>query len=179
MTTKEQEFKALTQIKKIVDSLGEDSYIAMAFEGCFEIAEINIAHDWGCSMKQRAESAEKKVEELEKLLKETNDRLNRTIKAMNINNENATSEINRLHDEIHELNKKLLAEDDLTDCSQLAFEKECEAEQEAKEAAELIVELAENPTSEEFRQAVKTNRAAREKAEYYKALRTRLAKAQK
>lgn len=179
MTTKEQELKALAQIKKIVDSLGEDSYIAMAFEGCFEIAEENIQNDWGCSMKQRAESAEKKVEALEKLLKETNDRLNGTIKAMNINNENATSEINRLQDEIHELNKKLLAEDDLTDCSQLAFEKEYEAEQEAKEAAELIVELAENPTSEEFRQAVKTNRAAREKAEYYKALRTRLAKAQK
>lgn len=181
MTTKDQEFKALTQIKKIVDSLGEDSYIAMAFEGCFEIAETNIAHDWGCSMKQRAESAEKKVEEMEKLLKEMSDRLSRTIKAMNINNENATSEINRLRNEIHELNKQqnLLAEDDLTDCSQLAFEKECEAEQEAKEAAEMIVELAENPTSEEFRQAVKTNRAAREKAEYYKALRTRLAKAKK
>lgn len=179
MTTKEQEFKALTQIKKIVDSLGEDSYIAMAFEGCFEIAETNIAHDWGCSMKQRAESAEKKAEELEKLLKETSDRLNRTIKAMNINNENATSEINRLQDTINELSKKLPNDDDLTDCIQLVFEKEYEAEQEAKEAAELIVELAENPTSEEFRQAVRTNRAAREKAEYYKALRTRLAKAQK
>lgn len=179
MTTKEQEFKALAQIKKIVDSLGEDSYIAMAFEGCFEIAETNIAHDWGCSMKQRAESAEKKVEELEKLLKETNDRLNRTIKAMNINNENATSEINRLQDEIHELSKKLPTDDDLTDCIQLAEEKEDEADQEAKEAAAMIVELAENPASEEFRQAVRTNRVAREKADYYKALRTRLAKAQK
>ena len=162
-----------------MDGLGEDSYIAMAFEGCFEIAEENIQNDWGCSMKQRAESAEKKVEELEKLLKETNDRLNRTIKALNINNENATSEINRLQDEIKELNKKLLSEDDLTDCSQLVFEKEYEAEQEAKEAAAKIVELAENPTSEEFRQAVRTNRAARDKAEYCKALRTRLAKAQK
>ena len=42
MVTKEQERKALNQIKKIVDSLGEDSYIAMAFEGCFEDAETNI-----------------------------------------------------------------------------------------------------------------------------------------
>lgn len=62
MTTKEQELKALTQIKKIVDGLGEDSYIGTAFDGCFEIAETNIDNDWACSMKQRAESAEKKIE---------------------------------------------------------------------------------------------------------------------
>lgn len=62
MTTKEQELKALAQIKKIVDSLGEGSYIGTAFDGCFEIAETNIDNDWACSMKQRAESAEKKIE---------------------------------------------------------------------------------------------------------------------
>ena len=33
MVTKEQERKALEQIKKIVDSLGADSYIATAFDG--------------------------------------------------------------------------------------------------------------------------------------------------
>ena len=65
MTTKEQERKALAQIKKIVESLGEDSYIAAAFEGCFEIAEENIENDFACSMKQRAESAEAKAEGLE------------------------------------------------------------------------------------------------------------------
>lgn len=58
MTTKEQELKALAQIRKIVDGLGEDSYIAVAFEGCFEIAEDNIGNDFACSMKQRAEKAE-------------------------------------------------------------------------------------------------------------------------
>lgn len=55
--TKEQERKALEKIKKIVTDLGEDSYISMAFEGCFEIAEGNIENDFGCSMKQRAESS--------------------------------------------------------------------------------------------------------------------------
>ena len=60
MATKEQERKALEQIKGIVNGLGADSYIGMAFEGCFEIAEDNIENDWGCSMKQRAESAERK-----------------------------------------------------------------------------------------------------------------------
>lgn len=63
MTTKEQERKALENIREIVEELGEDSYIGTAFEGCFEIAEQNIDNDFGCSMKQRAESAENKAEE--------------------------------------------------------------------------------------------------------------------
>lgn len=63
--TKEQERKALEKIKKIVEELGEDSYIGMAFEGCFEIAEENIENDFGCSMKQRAEAAEKKLKTAE------------------------------------------------------------------------------------------------------------------
>ena len=61
MTTKEQERKALAQIRKKVEGLGTDSYIAKAFEGCFEIAEENIKNDYACSMKQRAAGAEKKV----------------------------------------------------------------------------------------------------------------------
>lgn len=170
MITKEQELKALAQIKKIVDGLGENSYIAMAFEGCFEIAEENIRNDWGCSMKQRAESAEKLVSKIEL----ENRYLRLAIEKVK---DESSKKKTELEEKIAELESKALEDDDLTDCGQLAFEKECEAEQEAKEAAEMIVELADNPAREEFRQAVKTNRAAREKADYYKALRTRLAKA--
>lgn len=65
--TKEQERKALARIKKIVEELGEDSYIGMAFEGCFEVAEENIENDFACSMKQRAEHAESKPSHLEQL----------------------------------------------------------------------------------------------------------------
>lgn len=65
MTTKEQERKVLAQIKKLVEELGEDSYIGTAFEGCFEIAEQNIENDWACSMKDRAEIAERKLNALE------------------------------------------------------------------------------------------------------------------
>ena len=57
MTTKEQERKALEKIRKIVEELGEDSYVGTAFEGCFEIAEDNIENDFACSMKQRWETA--------------------------------------------------------------------------------------------------------------------------
>ena len=53
MATKDQERKALEQIRKIVDGLGEDSYIGKAFEGCFDDAESNIDNDFWNSMAQR------------------------------------------------------------------------------------------------------------------------------
>lgn len=74
MTTKEQEFKALERIKKIIDDLGKDSYIGTAFEGCFEIAKSNIENDWACSMKQRWTSVDSKLRETLKVLSEEKDK---------------------------------------------------------------------------------------------------------
>ena len=59
MANKAEERKALEQIRKIVEGLDVDSYIGCAFAGCFEIAEENINNDWACSMKERAEVAER------------------------------------------------------------------------------------------------------------------------
>lgn len=64
MTTKEQERKALEQIRQIVEDLGEDSYIGMALEGCLEDAEANIRDDAAYSMNGRWQDAEQKVEHL-------------------------------------------------------------------------------------------------------------------
>ena len=64
MSTKEQERKALEQIRKIVDSLDDGSYIGFAFEGCFEIAEENIENDFACSMKDQRDSARREAETL-------------------------------------------------------------------------------------------------------------------
>lgn len=74
MTTKEQERKALARIRKIVAELGEDSYLATAFDGAWEIAEENIENDFGNSTKfyvdkyngtdSRAVAAENKIREL-------------------------------------------------------------------------------------------------------------------
>lgn len=73
MTTKEQERKALEQIRKIVAGLGEESYIGKAFEGCFEVAQDNIDNDFWNSNKDRVETLcvanwenIKKVDELKK-----------------------------------------------------------------------------------------------------------------
>jgi hypothetical protein len=61
--TKEQERAALEKIKRIVAELGEDSYVAAAFEGCFEIASENIEYDFACSMRQSLERAIKRLDE--------------------------------------------------------------------------------------------------------------------
>lgn len=63
MTTKEQERKALEKIRKIVEELGENSYVGTAFEGCFRDAEDNIEDDAAYSMKSRFEYSEKKLAE--------------------------------------------------------------------------------------------------------------------
>ena len=53
MMMKEDERKVLKQIRELMGSLGSDSYVATAFEGCAEIAESNIDNDFMCSMKQQ------------------------------------------------------------------------------------------------------------------------------
>lgn len=57
VTTKEQERAALAQIGKIVDGLGENSYVGTAFEGCFDIAADNIENDFGNSLQSKLDSA--------------------------------------------------------------------------------------------------------------------------
>lgn len=66
MTTKEQERQAIQKIKKIVEGMGENSYLATAMEGVLETAEENIEYDAAFSLKGRAEVAEKEASELKK-----------------------------------------------------------------------------------------------------------------
>ena len=62
--TKDQERETLEKIKAMVAELGPQSYLATAFEGCFEDAETNIENDFAFSMKSRVETAEEKAREL-------------------------------------------------------------------------------------------------------------------
>jgi hypothetical protein len=47
--TKDQERQALQQIRQIVEDLGEESYLAIAFDGVWRIASENIELDFGNS----------------------------------------------------------------------------------------------------------------------------------
>lgn len=70
IATKDQERKALEEIRKIVDNLGENSYVGAAMEGVLELAEDNIENDFVQSMKESVETAEKRAHELEEKLEE-------------------------------------------------------------------------------------------------------------
>jgi chromosome segregation ATPase len=65
MATKAEERKALEQIRKIIEGLGPDSYIATAMDGMIEDAEENIQNDFAISMKDRCMTAEAKMTEVE------------------------------------------------------------------------------------------------------------------
>lgn len=146
--TKEQERKALEKIKKIVEELGEDSYIGMAFEGCFELAEENIKNDFACSMKQRAESAEKAWH--------TFDSKNSELKA---ELEKAQNTISELSNKLEAAQKARLTLEDFEACISLAKSAASESKRKAEQQAEIIVELADTPDCPAFRDAVSKNRA--------------------
>lgn len=66
MTTKDQERQAIEKIRKIVEGLGENSYVGFAMDGILELAEDNIREDTAYSMKERAEIAQKDARKAEK-----------------------------------------------------------------------------------------------------------------
>lgn len=70
MSTKQQELESLKKILEIVVELGLDSYIATAFEGCFEVAKSNIENDFADSMKARWQDADRKLNEANGTIKE-------------------------------------------------------------------------------------------------------------
>ncbi|WP_306568941.1 hypothetical protein [Faecalispora jeddahensis] len=161
--SKQQERDTLEKIKKLVETLGPDSYVATAFDGCFEIAEWNIDADAADSLKGRLEMAEGKitqgVEELQQARKDLGA---------------ARAEVERLKIERDELARRIPAADDLADCIALTKDKASEHEQQMNEAAARIVQLAGEPGGPEFRQAVTDHRNAKSALEYCKALQERL-----
>lgn len=145
--TKEQERKALEKIKKIVEELGEGSYIGMAFEGCFEIAEQNIENDWACSMKQRAEKAKKDADYFQQ--------------AANTFSEEA----DKLRKENEKLRGKALTLSEAGAIKNILIQRKMETSKKAESAAQKIVEFADQPESGGFQTAVVENRRNARKAE--------------
>ena len=172
MVTKEQERAALEKIRKIVEGLGEYSYVAAAFEGCFEIAKDNIDNDWACSMKQRAESAEQRAEKLEALSADLRKQLDTTVSE-------AQKEIAYRDDRLHHLEQKLVSPKDLDDCITIVKDRMYEEQEAMKRSAEKIVEYADDPNGSQFSSVVRNHREHKRLAEYFEALKDRLEQTRK
>lgn len=96
MTTKEQERQAIQKIRKIVEGMGENSYLATAMEGVLETAEENIEYDAAFSLKGRAEVAEKEAS----TLKKENEELRKALKEQQERAERLESRCNEAHSEL-------------------------------------------------------------------------------
>lgn len=168
IATKEQERKALEKIRKIVEELGEGSYVGIALEVCLEMAKENIDNDWGLSEKQLADAAAKRVEELEKQVEDLKAQLDRE-------RSGRADDVKTAETLIASAKKKALAPDDLTDCKQMTENLISELQSKVKEAEATILEYAEHPETTTFCDAVRERKNLTKDISYYEQLRDRLA----
>ena len=161
--TKAQEREDLEKIKAIVATLGPRSYVGTALDGCLEDAEVNIENDFGDSMKARWQDAEKRVAQAVKETAEAKEEL-----------EAVRKHIQTAEDDANFYRDKVLDSDDIADVFQLVGDKLAAIQEDIKTAAERIIEGAEEPESDAFKNAVKYHRAVKGGLEYYQALAQRV-----
>lgn len=129
MTTKEQERQAIQKIRKIVEGMGENSYLATAMEGVLETAEENIEYDAAFSLKGRAEVAEKEASQLKK----ENEELRETLKNAEERVERLESRCSEAYSELQRYTLPDWIQKDLDKMIQTGLEK---ADREMREAAD-------------------------------------------
>lgn len=147
--TKDQEREALEKIKAILDTLGLDSYVGTAFEGCLEIAEENIENDFAFSMKQRVEAAVVENSRLKERVKELEDKLAESEKdyeaahaAAHLVADEKDAEIQKLKTQVQELSEKLAsAEEALEDANEEAGSAEARSGEAQAEIVRLKAKL--------------------------------------
>lgn len=147
--TKDQEREALEKIKAILDTLGPDSYVGTALEGCLEIAEENIENDFACSMKQRVEAVvvensrlKERVKELEDKLAESEKDYEAAHEAAHLVADEKDAEIQRLKAQVQELSEKLAsAEEALEDANEEAGSAEARSGEAQAEIVRLKAKL--------------------------------------
>ena len=156
VSSKEEEIKALQKIKRILEGLGEDSYLAAAFDGCLEVAEDSIKDDFLCSLKQVAEKERKDKEYFSQAADALHDELDKKEKE----NDVLKKQITNSTFSPNELDGIMIC---IRDCKDVWKEKE-------KTSAERIVQLADHPDTDVFTQAVMQNRNSKRVVEQLTAL---------
>ena len=183
--TKAQEREALEKIKAIVATLGPRSYVGTALDGCLEDAEVNIENDFGDSMRARWMEAENRVAQAAREAAELKNKLQQEIQerqrardeaqaAIQEAERRAEQAVKAAEDDANFYRDRVLDSDDLTDIAQLVEDKLAAIQEDIKAAAERIIEGAEEPESDAFKNAVKYHRAAKSNLEYYQALAQRV-----
>ena len=108
--TKDEELKALEQIKKIIRGLGPDSYIAAAIdETVLNLAADNIGNDWLITTTEKIENAESKLEELRNEIRDIRKERDDLKTSIEIET-NRVTEAHKKNDELRTRNSELLTD---------------------------------------------------------------------
>lgn len=156
--TKRNERDTLEVIRQMVADLGPDSYLATAFEGCFEDAEQNIEYDAAFSNKSRLESAQTKLRIAVEENKKLRDQLAESQKDWEAAHAANHVLAEQKDAEIASLQAKTLSDEDLERVVTVLENQAEEAEELAEKAAAEIVRFAEAPGLPEFAAAVSQHR---------------------
>ena len=152
--TKEQERETMEKIKAMVAELGPQSYLKTAFEGVFEVAEMNIDEDAAYSFPGR-------VSLLEEQLKEMGSKYN----AARSDVEVLRSQLDHAQEQADALKKQQLPVWLHSAVYGLASEELATSKARMEQAAETMAYYAEAPQDIAFADAVKGYRAAKERRE--------------
>jgi len=152
--TKEQERETMEKIKAMVAELGPQSYLKTAFEGVFEVAEMNIDEDAAYSFPGR-------VSLLEEQLKEMGSKYN----AARSDVEVLRSQLDHAQEQADALKKQQFPVWLHSAVYGLASAELATSKARMEQAAETMAYYAEAPQDIAFTEAVKGYRAAKERRE--------------
>ena len=159
--TKQQERDTLAVIRKMVEELGPQSYLATAFEGCFEDAEQNIEDDAAYSMKARLEiQAQRAIERGHEV-----DRLKADLTAAQSKIETLQSQFYFASQYIKKLERQQLSEELRRDLWVMVTDEAEVSRARMAEAADKMAAGADNPGCVLFKESVARYRAEKARAE--------------
>ena len=159
--TKAQEREALEKIKAMVAELGPQSYLKTAFEGVFEIAEMNIDEDAAYSFPGR-------VSLLEEQLKEMGSKYNAArsdVEVLNSQLDHVREQLAAAQEQIATLKRGHLPEELRRDLWVMTTTEAEASRARMAEAAEKMAVGADNPGCVLFKDAVTLYRAEKARAE--------------
>lgn len=159
--TKEQERETLEKIKAMVAELGPQSYLKTAFEGVFEVAEMNIDEDAAYSFPGR-------VSLLEEQLKEMGSKYNAArsdAEVLNSQLDHVREQIAAAQEQIATLKRGHLPEELRRDLWVMTTTEAEASRARMAEAAEKMAVGADNPACVLFKDSVALYRAEKARAE--------------
>lgn len=159
--TKEQERETMEKIKAMVAELGPQSYLKTAFEGVFEVAEMNIDEDAAYSFPGR-------VSLLEEQLKEMGSKYNSAKRDAEVAQKalaDAEAQLAAAQEQIAALKRQQLPEELRRDLWVMTTTEAEASRARMAEAAEKMVGGADNPGCVLFKDAVALYRAEKARAE--------------